>query len=159
MKHLVSWKKVQKCLESWKNTTEFSPKTELKTCFKLMGGSTPYPYTPFFVGDFLPTFFTGASAPKSWMKNNRFKVSESYPSSEFSTFFLLRFWYKFYRHFHDWEDWDWEEEKKCCLKFFQAQKMLTFEAPYFLMEKLKIYIFFTNVFFHDSKHFLNFLSI
>ena len=44
-------------------------------------------------------------------------------------------------------------------KMFQVQKISIFKAHNFLCKGLKSIIFFTIVFFHDSKHFLNCLFI
>ena len=49
------------------------------------------------------------------------------------------------------------EEKEFCLKFFQTQKNSIFEADNFFGKVINR-LFYTKEFFHDSKHFLNFLS-
>ena len=72
-------------------------------------------YIPCFRGGIRgPTPLSGSYSPRLWMKNNWLKikstgsrvllvnVSVSDLISEFSTYFLLRFWYKFHRHLFSW---------------------------------------------------------
>ena len=143
------YKKFRKCLESWKNTNvKFSLKSEQKIIrHKFL--SYRGPYSPFSQGTLFPTPLSGASVPRPWMKNNRLKpkstgsrvllvnVSESGPISEFSTFFLLRFWNKFHRRlFYDsnhfltlYPLW---RKKNCVRKISTSKKFSFSEAHNFL---------------------------